>query len=336
MPSLSFKEISDQIKQRNFQPVYLLHGEEPYYIDTLAQLFEASVLQEHEKSFNQTILYGADVEGRQVRDMATRYPMMAPYQLIIIKEAQGLQKIEELEPYVSNPVTTTILVLCHKYKKLDLRKKLGQTIKKSGIEFESKKIYDDKLPGWIIEQLKNDHVKIKPEAASLIADHLGNDLSKISNELSKLKLHITDGKEIDLDDVHKHIGISKEYNIFEFQKAIGQKDKLKAFQIAHYFIENPKSNPIIGINIMLYSYFTKLYRLHASNESNNNTLARAIGIPSPFFVPEYKAAARNYPVRKIEEIFHYLKEYDLKAKGVNIDKLNNENLLKEMIFKITG
>lgn len=336
MPSLSFKEISDQIKQRNFQPIYLLHGEEPFFIDTLASLFESTVLQEHEKSFNQTILYGADVQTNQIRDAATRYPMMAPYQLIIIKEAQGLAKIEELESYVSNPVATTILVLCHKHKKLDLRKKLGQTIKKTGIEFESKKIYDDKIPGWIIEQLKNDKIKIKPEAATLIADHLGNDLSKISNELGKLRLHITEGKEIDLDDVHKHIGINREYNIFEFQKAIGQKNKLKAYKMAFYFMENPKSNPFIAINVMLFSYFTKLYRLHATKETNNNNLARAIGIPSPFFVPEYKAAARNYPPKKIEQIFHHLKEYDLKSKGVNIDKLNNEALLKEMIFKIIG
>lgn len=335
MPSLSFKEISDQIKQRNFQSVYLLHGEEPFFIDTLAKLFEDSVLQEQEKSFNQTILYGADVQASQIRDMATRYPMMAPYQLIIIKEAQGIGQIEELENYVANPVATTILVLCHKHKRLDLRKKLGQTIKKTGIEFESKKIYDDKIPGWITEQLKNEKIKIKSEAASLIADHLGNDLSKIANELGKLKLHVSEGKEIDLEDVHKHIGINREYNIFEFQKAIGQKNKLKAYQMAYYFIENPKSNPFIGINMMLFAYFTKLYRLHASNESNNNLLARTIGIPSPFFVPEYKAAARNYPPKKIEAIFHYLKEYDLKAKGVNIDKLNNESLLKELIFKIT-
>jgi len=330
----SIREIKNQIKKRDLKPVYFLHGEEPYFIDEIAEAFEEELLLEQEKAFNQTVIYGADYNAGQIRDMAMRYPMMAPYQLIVIKEAQGLQNFEELESYFSRPVNSTILVFCYKYKKLDARKKISKLISEIGVLFESKRIYDDKLPSFIEDLLKEDQIKIQPEAASLMAEHLGNDLSKIVKEVDKIKLHIKPGEQVGAEEVQKFVGISKEYNIFEFQKAIGAKDPKKAYQICLHFIENPKSNPFIAINTMLFNFFIKLYKLHACKETSNVDIARAVGIPSPFFVPEYKSAAKNFPIAKIERIFTLIKEYDLKSKGIEANGLNNEHMLKDYLFKI--
>lgn len=333
MPAQKYEDIIKDVKAKKFAPLYLLQGDEPFFIDEIAGLLEESVLTESEKAFNQTIVYGSDVDAAYIRDTASRFPMMASYQLIIIKEAQEIKKWDELEPYTNNPAQSSIVVLCHKYKKIDGRKKIVSYIKKNGVIFESKKVYDNQLPSWIQSRLKSANLSIEPEAAMLMSEHLGNDLSKIANEVDKLKLHINAGQIISLDHIQKHVGISKEYNVFEFQKALGQKDVFKANQIGHYFMSNPKNHNIIAVISVLYSYFSKLYKLHGSAESNNNILAGVLGV-SPFFVSEYKQAAKHYPKQKIESIFHILLEYDLKAKGFHVDNLNNENLLKEMIFKI--
>jgi DNA polymerase-3 subunit delta len=335
MPSLSYSEIQQQIKKRAFAPIYLLHGEEPFFIDLLADLMESNVLEEHEKAFNQTITYGSDVNSSQIRDMASRYPMMAPYQLIIIKEAQAISDIDGLLSYAQNPVNTTILVLCHKYKKLDSRKKLGATIKAKHVEFESKKIYDDKIPSWIAERANELKIKMAQSAAILLSEHIGNNLSNINNELEKLRLNIGVDQQITEDIIYKNVGISKEYNVFELQKALGQKDTNKAYRIAYYFIDNPKAYPFIATNTILFGYFQKLYKLYFCGEKDNASIAKFAGIPLPFLVPEFKQAARNYPLAKLEEIFHLIKEYDLKSKGMGADKLNNPEMLKELIFKIT-
>lgn len=333
MPSQDYDIIISDIKSKKYAPIYLLQGEEPYFIDDIAHNLEKHVLNESEKAFNQTIVYGADTNAAYLRDTASRFPMMAPYQLIIVKEAQNIKDWENLENYAKQPPKSTILVLCHKYKKLDGKRKVTKHINASGVVFESKKIYDNKIPDWIKSRLTAVGLSIQPEAASLMAEHLGNDLSKIANELEKLYLHIPKGETIELSHIHKHVGISKEYNIFELQKALGQKDTVKAHQIGHYFISDPKNHSIIAIIAILYSYFSKVYKLHATKESNNYALASVLGV-SPFFVNDYKTAARNYPKAKIEYIFHTLLEYDLKAKGFHVDHLNNENMLKELIFKI--
>ena len=335
MPTLSFSEIQQQIKKRAFSPIYLLQGEEPFFIDLIADLLEASVLEEHEKAFNQVVAYGSDVNASQIKDMASRYPMMAPYQLIIVKEAQAISNIEDLLSYAQNPVSSTILVLCHKYKKLDSRKKLGATIKAKHVEFESKKIYDDKIPAWIAERASELGLKINQSAAILLSEHIGNNLSNINNELDKLRLNIEDGQEITEDIIYKNVGISKEYNVFELQKALGQKDTNKAYRIVFYFINNPKAYPFIATNTILFGYFQKIYKLYFCQEKDNVSIAKFAGIPLPFLVPEFKMAAQKYPLSKLEEIFHLLKEYDLKSKGMGIDKLNNAEMLKELIFKIT-
>jgi len=330
----TLKDIKNQIKQKNLKPVYFLHGEEPYFIDLLAQAFEEGVLEDHEKAFNLTVIYGAESSASQVRDMAMRYPMMAPYQLIIMKEAQGFQQLDDLESYMSNPIPSTILVFCYKYKKLDARKKIAKHINAVGEIFESKRIYEDKLPSFVEEQLKDLNVKILPEASTLIAEHLGNDLSKIVKELDKMLLHIQPGGQVGVEEVHKYVGISKEYNIFELQKAVGARNRLKAFQICLHFVENPKTTPFIVINTMLFNYFSKLYKLHVCKETNDVAIAREVGIPSPYFVNEYKKAAKNYPLSKLEQIFAVIKSYDLKSKGVGADSLNSEQMLKDYLFLI--
>jgi DNA polymerase III subunit delta len=331
---MSFNSIVSDIQKRKFAPVYLLHGEEPYFIDEISDLLEKHVLQAHEKAFNLSVLYGADTSGDQIRDAAMRFPMMAQYQLIIVKEAQNLEGYEKLEVYAARPVPTTVLVLCHKYKKLG-KTKLIKSIEQSGVVFESKKIYDNQLPDWIIGQLKSKKLSASPTIAQLIAEHLGNDLSKIVNELDKLALQLKPGSEINDSDIQKYIGISKEFNVFEFQKALGNRDIAKSWHIGLYFISNPKDNPIIMLLAVLYNYFTKLYIYIQSSQGRSETeIAREMGIGSTFFLKDYKTAAKNYNRKKLEDIFLIIKEYDLKAKGVNADNFNNEHLLKEVIYKI--
>ncbi len=328
------KQIVTDIKNRNFKPIYFLMGEEPYYIDNISKYIESQVLTEEEKGFNQMVLYGRDVSIEDVVGHAKRYPMMSEYQVVIVKEAQDLSRhIEKLVDYAENPQPTTILVFNYKYKTIDKRKKLYKTLKKSGVIFEGKKLYDNQVGDWIRRVLSGQNYTISPKAAQMLAEFLGTDLSKISNELEKLKIILPEGTQITPEHIEQNIGISKDYNNFELQKAVGARDFVKANQIIKYFGENPKDNPMVVTVSLLYSFFSKLLHLHGLSDKSPRSVTAALKI-NPYFANEYITAARNYPMKKVSAIIATLREFDVKSKGVGSNAVSQGDLLKEMMVKI--
>ena len=346
----SFDKIISDLKAKVYKPVYFLQGDEPYYIDAIADYIAEHVLDESEREFNQTILYGKDIDSVRMISEAKRFPMMADKQVIIVKEAQEIKDLEKttkvtvgtkkkeeeinlLEEYVKNPQTTTILVICFKYKSLDGRKALGKSIAQHGLLFSSAKLYDSEIPGWIEKYAKAQGLVISAHGSALMAEYLGSDLSRISNEIEKLKINLKGRKEIQVDDVQKYIGISKDYNVFEFTNAIGKRDVVKANQIANYFAANPKDNPFIFVMANLYSYFSKLLLYHGAPDKSQYAVAGAMGV-SPFFVKDYEHAARIYNPDKLRKIIGYLREYDLKSKGIESGDIEPGELMRELLFKI--
>ncbi|MCL4640678.1 MULTISPECIES: DNA polymerase III subunit delta [Olivibacter] len=333
---MSASNILADINKRKLKPIYLLHGEEAYYIDLIVHALENKVLSEAEKGFNQTILYGKDTDWVTILNTAKRYPMMSDYQVVIIKEAQNLKwdKADEFfQAYVEKPLTTTVLAFAYKYSKFDKRKKIYKAIEKSGVVLESAKIYDNKLAPWIDEYVKERGMKIHPQAAAMMGEYLGTELSKVANELDKMMLNVPKDREIGVTDVQNNIGISKDFNIFELNTALGKKDVLKVNQIIDYFSANPKSNPIPVVMGSLYGYFSKILKFHYLPDKSQQSAAKELGV-HPFFVKDYELAARNYPIMKLFHIIGYLREYDLKSKGVDAFNLEAEDLLKEMMFKV--
>ena len=332
MPLEKTKQIITDIQQGRIAPIYFLMGEEPYYIDGISDFIEDSVLSEEERSFNQIVLYGRDVSIDDIISNAKRYPMMAERQVVIVKEAQDLSRtIENLLPYVENPQPTTVLVICYKYKKLDARKKLSKTIQKQGVLFESKKLYENQVPDWIRRVLAGKGYTITPKAAQMLTEFLGNDLSKVNNELQKLQLILPEGSQITPQIVEENIGISKDFNNFELQNAIGERNTKKAFTIVQYFGQNPKNHPIVMTIALLYSFFSKLLKYHALK--NPAHAARELGV-NPYFVKDYEAAARNYPMKKVSSIISAIREIDMKSKGVGAANVPQGDLLKELLVKI--
>lgn len=329
---VNYNQLINDLKQKKYQPIYFLCGEEPYYIDKISDFIENNVLDEAEKSFNQSIIYGRDTDPISIINEAMRYPMMSEHLVVIVKEAQDLKKIDELAPYIENPTPTTILVICYKKKSVDKRTAFGKNIIKKTIYFESAKVYENKMPEWIEEYVKDKKYKIDPKAAVMLTEFLGNDLSKVSNEIDKLILNIPGGGIITPTLIEKFIGISKDYNVFELTKALGLKDVLKANKIVNYFSANPKSNPFVLTISNLYAYFSKLIITQAIKNQSESTIASELGV-NPFFVKEFKAACANYDFRKLVQIISLLHEYDLKSKGVNSNQDHGE-LLKELVFKI--
>ena len=330
---VSFDNLLAGLKNQIYYPVYLLHGEEPYFIDIISDYIEQNVLSDLEKEFNQTIVYGKDSEVHTLISYAKRFPMMANYQVMIVKEAQDLEKIEDFQPYLEKPLASTILVLCYKYIKYDRRKTFYKAVEKHGIAFESPRMYDNKIPDWINEYLHKRKYSITPKAASLLIEFLGADLGKIANEIQKLLINITAGAEINEEYVEKNIGISKDFNVFELQKALARKDVVKANQIILHFAANLRENPLVKVIPILSGYFTKILAYHYLPDKSKNSVASALGI-SPFFVSDYQQAARNFPVGKLVSVISYLREYDLKAKGVGNVSTGDGELMKELIFKI--
>jgi len=327
------KRIVSDIKNGSIQPIYFLFGEEAYYIDKLSEYIEHNILTEEEKGFNLTVSYGRDVSIDDIIGSAKRYPMMAEKQVLIVKEAQDLSRtIEKLVPYAENPQPSTVLVICYKYKKLDKRKKLYKTIQKSGVLFESKKLYENQVADWIRRTLAAQEYTIVPKAAVLLVEFLGTDLGKIANELDKLCLVLPKQTEINPEHIEAHIGISKDYNNFELKKAIGEGNAVKATQIINYFAQNPKNNPFVLTVSLLYSFFTQLLQYHGLNDKSSRSVAGALKI-NPFFVGEIQTAARNYPMKKVSQIISHLREMDVKGKGVNAN-LSHADLLKELLVKI--
>ncbi len=324
--------IINTIKSGTIHPIYFLMGEEAYFIDKISSFIESSILTEEEKGFNQVILYGRDVTIDDIVSNAKRYPMMAERQVVIVKEAQDLSRtIENLVPYAENPQPTTVLVFCYKYKKLDARKKLAKTIKKTGVLFESKKLYDNKVPDWIKGVLATKGYTITPKAAQMLVEFLGNDLGKVFNELQKLQLILPDGKQITPQDIEENIGISKDFNNFELQNAIGARDIKKAFAIVQYFAQNPKNHPLVMTVSLLYSFFSKLLTYHSL--SNKANASKALGV-NPYFIKDYQLAASNYPMKKVSAIITAVKEADLKSKGVGAANMPQGDILKELLVTI--
>jgi len=325
--------IVSDIKKGTLKPIYFLMGDEPYYIDKISDYIEENVLDETEKGFNQQVMYGRDVTIEDIVGAAKRYPMMAEKQVLIVKEAQDLSRsIEKLVSYAENPQPTTVLVLNYKYKKLDKRKKLHKAVAKTGLVYESKKLYDNQVSDWIRRVLSGKKYQIDPKAALMLVEFLGTDLSKIANELDKLMLVLP--KETIITDAHieENIGISKDFNNFELKKAIGEKNVLKANRIINYFVENPKKNPTVMTISLLNGFFTKLLLFHGLKDKSKNSVAKALGV-STYFVDEYFLAARNFPMRKVAQVIAALRDADVKSKGVGANQ-TQEDILKELLFKI--
>ncbi|MDA9311549.1 DNA polymerase III subunit delta [Polaribacter sp.] len=325
--------IVSDIKKGNLKPIYFLMGEESYYIDKISDFIEETVLDEAEKGFNQQVMYGRDATIEDIVGAAKRYPMMAERQVLIVKEAQDLSRnIEKLVSYAENPQPTTVLVLNYKYKKLDKRKKLYKVIAKSGLIFESKKLYENQVSDWIRRVLSGKKYQVEPKAAQMLVEFLGTNLSKISNELDKLMLILSEGTIINPTHIEENIGISKDFNNFELRKAVGEKNVVKANRIIAYFAENPKNNPLVMTISLLNSFFTQLLLFHSLDDRSKNSVAKMLGV-NPFFVDEYFLAARNYPMRKVAQVIAFLRDADIKSKGVGANQ-TNEDVLKELLFKI--
>lgn len=334
---MKVQDILSSLKQRKYKPIYLLHGEESHYIDEICGVIENTVLNHAQKGFDQTILYGKDVDFSTIISAAKRYPMMSDYQVILVKEAQGLkwkgeEDVEMLRKYVENPTPTTILVFAYKYSKFDKRTKLYKSIEKAGVAFESAKLYDNKVAPWIVEEFQGQGRRIHPQAAALMAEYLGTDLSKVANEVQKLLLNVGAEREISVQDIEQNIGISKDFNVFELNNALGKRDALKAIQIVDYFAANPKSSPVVLVMGTLYGYFSKVLKYHYLPDKSS--AAKELGV-NPFFVKDYELAARNFNKLKLFQVMTILKDYDLKFKGLDAGPNTSDgDLLREMIFKI--
>jgi len=328
------KSIVSDIKSGNIKPIYFLMGEESYYIDKISDFIEDTILDEAEKGFNQIVMYGRDVTIEEIVSSAKRYPMMAEKQVIIVKEAQDLSRnIEKLVSYAENPQPTTVLVFNYKYKKLDKRKKLHKAIAKSGLIFESKKLYENQVSDWIRRVLGGKNYQIEPKAAQMLVEFLGTDLSKINNELDKLVTILPKDTIVSPEHIEENIGISKDFNNFELRKAVGEKQVLKANRIINYFAENPKNNPLVMTISLLNSFFTQLLQYHGLASKDKFTVAKSLGV-NPYFVGDYVNAAKNYPMRKVSQIIGFLRDADVKSKGVGATGMPQSDILKELLFKI--
>jgi len=331
---MTYNQIIKDLENKNFKPIYFLHGEEPYYIDKITNYIVNNVLSESEKSFNQTIFYGRDTNVPTIINAAKRFPMMSSNQVVVVKEAQYLDKLEDLIYYVEKPLKSTLLVIAYKHKKVDKRRKLFNTLKKKDFTYESTKLYDNKIPGWITNYLKERNYDITPKASLLLTEYLGSDLSKITGELEKIFITLSpDIRKIDLETIEENIGISKDFNNFELTNALSVKDILKANRIVNYFAANPKNNPTTLTISSLQSFFSKILAYHSLKNRSSALIASELKI-HPFFVNEYKIASDKYGSQKIIEIISLLREYDLKTKGWGNVGISPGILLKELIFKI--
>lgn len=340
---MNISELIKDLKNRKFKPVYLLHGEESYYIDKISDYIEQNALSDAEKGFNQTVFYGKDSDVMSIINSAKRFPMMSEFQVVIVKEAQdlkwgkddeGKKSADPMLSYLENPLSSTILVFCYRNGKFDKRKKTYKAIEKRGVVFESAEIYDNKVPAWIEDFVREKGYTIHARASALMAEYLGNDLSKVANELEKLMLNVKKGQEITSKDVENNIGISKEYNVFELQTAIARKDAYKVNQIINYFAANPKNNPMPLVLGNLNNYFSKVLKYHYATDRSPQGLARELGV-APFFVKDYETAGRSFSKQKTFQIISYLRECDLKSKGVDASgNTEDGELMKELLFKI--
>lgn len=326
------------LKNGQYAPVYFLQGEESFYIDQISDYVESHALEESQRSFNQVVMYGKDHPVNAVITNARRFPMMSERQVVIVKEAQNLQDLNKepgqklLLDYIQNPLPSTILVICHKYKSIDKRKALGKKLDKHTVLVDTKKLYDNQVPDWVSGYVQGKGFSIDPKATQMFADYIGNDLERLSNEIDKVLINFQEKITINPEIVQKYVGISKEYNVFELQKALQNKDVLKANRIINYFGANSKKNPIIPIIAMLYGFYSKLLLVHTAKDKSQGSLASTLRV-NPYFVKDYLMAVRAYSLPQTINCIHYIKEADLRSKGVGYSHTEGE-LLKELVFKL--
>jgi DNA polymerase-3 subunit delta len=327
-------KIALDVKNKNFKPIYFLMGDEPYYIDKLCDFIPSKVLEEHEEAFNKVIFYGKDSKLEQIVNQAKQFPMGADYQVVVVKEAQHLSRvIDNLSDYAENPQLTTVLIIAYKNKKLDKRKALYKALKKTAVILETKKMYDNQVPNWIRTNAQKKGFQCSPIASHLLGEYLGTDLSKIDKELEKLALVLDKGAEITPEIIEKHIGISKDYNVFELKKALAERNIEKILRIVQYFYQNPKEHSYVVTIGILHTFFSQLMQFHSLSDHSTKNVASSLGI-NPYFVNEYITASHHYPLKKVSAILKTLREMDLKGKGVGSYQMSNEDLLKELIYKI--
>jgi DNA polymerase-3 subunit delta len=327
-----YQEILRDIDNKKFNSVYLLQGDEPYFIDAISKKLEENVLSEEERSFNQTVIYGKETTYHNVVMAARRFPMMAPYQLIVVKEAQNIKDTDSLIPYLEAPLDSTILVICLKGKKIDKRKKEGKLLSKF-LMFNSERIRDYQISEWISRYVKSKNKEIDNTACQLIGEFLGTDLAKIASEIDKMLINIRDTDRVSMSHVEENIGISKDYNTFELQKALGGRNFNKSVQIINYFAADTRTHPLVMLAPNLFSYFTKLMIYHQNRGMDQQSLSSAMGVHS-FFIKEYAAAALNYNLQNIEEIISIIRFYEMRAKGVENTNTSEGQLMIEMIVRI--
>lgn len=329
-----YAKILTDLKNKKYAPIYILYGDEPYFIDAVSNYIEKNVLDESERGFNQMIMYGKECKMSEVVENAKRFPMMSDYQVIIVKEAQHLSREwAALEAYAAQPQQSTILVFNYKYKKPDMRLKVFNLLKKVAVMLESKPLYENKVPAWINQLVVEQGFKIEPNACLMLSEYIGNDLSRIQNELGKLAINLQPGALITPQVIEENIGISKDYNNFELRKALGARDTQKVFKIAAYFAQNEKDNPIVVTSGTLYAMFTQLLKVHGLGSTNPAEIAKAAGV-SPFFVNELISAARNFPMKYCSRAIKILRDMDMKSKGVNSHDTSQGDLLKEALVHI--
>lgn len=329
---MSAEKILSEWKKGQFKPIYWLEGDEPYFIDMLVDHAEHKILSESEAGFNLTIFYGRDADWAAVVNACRRYPMFAERSVVLLKEAQHMRDIDKLEPYIENPLNSTVFVVSYKEKKIDARTKFAKLLKQNAEVFTTKKIYDNQLPEWASNMVQQHGLTISQKALQLLVDHIGNDLSRIQNEIEKLAVNLGSRKNITEDDIETYIGVSKEFNVFELQDAMVRKDLAKAIRIIQYFEANPKAAPIQMMLPALYNFFSKVYMIFGV-QGDEKTLATAIGV-NPYFIKDYIAAAKNYAYEGVERILLLLHEYNLRSVGVNNAGAEDSSLMKEMVVKM--
>jgi len=330
----SYEQIITDLRKKVYSPVYFLMGEEPYYIDSISDFIQNNILNEAEKEFDQTILYGKDVEIRTVINAAKRYPMMASHQVLIVKEAQLIKAWDDIVFYLQNPLKSTILVFCYKYGAPDKRKKFMQELGKVGVMYESVKLRDYEIGPWITKYAKSKNVAIEEKALIMLSEYLGTDLSKMAHELEKLIItKPANVKYITPELVEKNIGISKDFNVFELQTALINRDVLKANRIIRYFAENKKANPLVVVLTQLFNFFSNLMMYHYLPDKSQGVVASELRI-NPYFVKDFQKAAQVFGAWKTMNIISYIRETDSRYKGIDNPSTVEGDLMKELIFKI--
>ena len=329
---MKYHEIIETIDNKNYQSVYFLSGDEYYYIDKISNYASTKILTEEEKSFNQVILYGKETNVKEIIGEAKQYPFGASNRVVIIKEAQQVRSIEGLENYIENPLSSTVLIICYK-KKVDKRKGIFKKIIKKNQLFESNKLYENQVSSWLIKYCQEHKISISNESSEILVQHLGTDLTKITNEIDKLLLNIDEGKKITPNLIEKHIGISKDFNIFELQNSLGRKDILQSNKIAKFLSANPKNHPFVLTINSIFSFFKKVLIFKQIQNLDKIKIASELKV-NPYFVSQYQVASRNYNIQQLNLIFDHIKEYELRSKGIGNNNTSTKSLLEELIFKI--